>query len=133
MKAGRLVAATALLCAGALVAGLANQPLVLGCCSIALIAVLAVLGMGSGASAATRLAVFLFGVLFCVLISLSFLLNAPDQPLVTVGGFPPGTAVLVYAIGPLGLILGLIYGLSFDKQVLPEERLRSFVDRFSRK
>jgi hypothetical protein len=126
----KLIALSGLVTVAALASGLSGHAMLLGFCAIALMSLLATLGLGAHSSALTKAVVVFYGVLFCFLIYLSFALHAPDQPLVTFGGFPPGTAVLIYAIGPLGMILGALYALSFDSEVLPRERYQQFVDRF---
>ena len=130
MSATKLTALSGLVTAVALASGLSGHAMVLGFCTIILMALLAALGLGARSSAPTKAVVAFYCVLFCFLIYLSFALHSPDQPLVTFGGFPPGTAVLIYAIGPLGMILGMLYALSFDSEVLPRERHQDFIDRF---
>ena len=130
MSGNRLPAACAVLSAAALAAGLAGRSLLFGWCAIILIALLAALGFGARASRRTAAAVACFGAVFCLLIYLNHALHAPDGPLVAFAGFPPGTAVLIYAIGPLGLFLGLLYALSFNNEILPEERRKAFLERF---
>ena len=130
MNLNRLVALAAALCAGGLAAGLLGQSMLFGMGTMILISLLAVIGFGRRASKLTLIAVAAFGALFCFLIYLNHALHTPEQPLVTFAGFPLGTAVLVYAIGPLGLILGALYALSFDSEVLSEKRQKDFLDRF---
>ena len=130
MSGNRLPAACAVLSAAGLAAGLAGRSLLFGWCAIILIALLAALGFGTRASRRTAAAVACFGALFCLLIYLNHALHAPDGPLVPFAGLPPGTAVLVYAVGPLGLLLGLLYAFSFDNEILPNERQKAFLDRF---
>ena len=74
-----------------------------------------------------------FGIGFCCLLALQFRLHDPTGPLRTIGGFPAGTALLVYGIAPLGLMLGVLYGLIFDREVLPPDRQRAFIERHSSK
>ncbi len=47
-------------------------------------------------------------------------------------GFPAATAVLVFGIWPIGVMAGLLYGLVFQRSVLPEEKLRAFIRKFGR-
>lgn len=130
MSGNRLPAACAALSAAGLALGLAGRSLLFGWCAVVLIALLAALGCGARASRRTIAAVSCFGAVFCLLLFLSHALHDPGGPLVPFAGFPPGTAVLVYGVGPLGLSLGLLYAFTFDKEILPEERRKAFLDRF---
>ena len=47
-------------------------------------------------------------------------------------GFPAATTVLVFGIWPIGVMAGLLYGLVFQRSVLPEEKLRAFIRKFGR-
>ena len=47
-------------------------------------------------------------------------------------GFPAATAILVFGIWPIGAVAGLLYGLVFERSVLPEEKLREFIRKFGR-
>ena len=60
-------------------------------------------------------------------------LDDPEGPLNLVLGFPAATAVLVYGIWPAAAAIGIIYGLTFDRTVLPPDRLDEFVRRFGHK
>ncbi len=130
MSSTKLIAFIGLVTAAALASGLSGHAMLLGFCTIILMALLAALGFGERSSTLTKAGVVFYGVLFCFLIYMSFALHAPSQPLVTFGGFPLGTAVLIYAIGPFGVILGVLYALSFDSEVLPRARYQEFIDRF---
>ena len=47
-------------------------------------------------------------------------------------GFPAATAILVFGIWPIGAVAGLLYGLVFERSVLPEEKLQEFIRKFGR-
>lgn len=127
----KLAAAASL---AALLAGLAGKAAAFGLAAVALIVLLAGLGLRApGAPSRATLAILLaFGVLFGGLLVLAFLLHDPDSPLALIGGFPAGTAMLVYGIGPLGLALGVLYGLAFDREILREGNQRRFLERHGR-
>jgi hypothetical protein len=71
--------------------------------------------------------------LYAVLILLIFQLDRPEaaQPEIWLG-YPPSTAVFVYAVWPLGILPALVYGVYFSKQVLSDEDLASFLERHSK-
>ncbi len=135
MNSTPLAKLVGLVSAVALLAGLTGHAGVLGMAAVALIALLAVLGLRApgGPSRRTLAAVAVFGMLFCSLLALGFLLHDPDGQLVTIGGLPAGTAMLVYGIAPLGISLGVLYGLVFDREILPREKLLDFLERRRRK
>ena len=119
----------------ALVAGLAGQAALLGMAAAVLIAILCALGLRAARRPSRRTYAYLaaFAAIFCSLLALGFLLHSPEGPLVTFGGFPAGTAILVYGITPLGVTMGLVYGLVFDSEILPRDKQREFLDRFGKK
>ena len=135
MNNSPLAALAAVICLVALAGGLAGNAALLGMASVGLIVVLCLLGLRSPGrpSKLTVAAVLAFGIGFCCLLALQFHLHDPSGPLKTIGGFPAGTALLVYGIAPLGLTLGVLYGLVFDSEVLPPERQRAFIERHSSK
>lgn len=135
MNNSPLAKSVAVVSAAALLAGLTGHAGVLGMAAVVLIALLAVLGLRvpGGPSRRTLAAVAVFGMLFCSLLALSFLLHDPDGQLVTIGGLPAGTAMLVYGIAPLGISLGFLYGLIFDREILPREQQHEFLERHRRK
>jgi hypothetical protein len=47
-------------------------------------------------------------------------------------GFPPGTALLIYGIWPLGMLPAVLYPIAFDRWILPADRLDRFVAEFGR-
>ena len=129
-----LAAIAAIICLIALVGGIASNAALLGMASVALIVVLCLLGLRAPGrpSKLTVAAVLAFGIGFCCLLALQFHLHDPSGPLRTIGGFPAGTAMLVYGIAPLGLMLGVLYGLIFEREVLPIEKQREYLERFSK-
>ncbi len=134
MNNSPLAALAAVICLIALIGGFAGQAALLGMASVGLIVVLCLLGLRSPGrpSKLTLAAVLAFGIGFCCLLALQFHLHDPAGPLKTIGGFPAGTAMLVYGIAPLGLMLGLLYGLIFDREILPLDKQREFLQRFSK-
>lgn len=130
-----LANSVAVVSAAALVAGLTGYANVLGMATVVLIALLAVLGLRApgGPTLRTLSAIVLFGTLFCGLLALGFLLHDPDGKLATIGGFPAGTAMLVYGIAPLGIAFGFLFGLIFDREILPREKHHDFLARHRRK
>ena len=119
----------------ALAAGLAGQALALGMLAVALIVLLCVIGLRvpQRTSRSTVLTLIAYGAAFCSLLAISSRLHDPAGPLTTIGGFPAGTAMLIYGIAPLGITLGVLYGLTFDSEILPLEKQREFLKRFSKK
>ena len=119
----------------ALAAGLAGQALALGIGAVALIVLLCMIGLQAPrrTSRSTVLTLIAYGAAFCGLLAFSFRLHDPTGSLTTIGGFPAGTAMLIYGITPLGITLGVLYGLTFDREILPLEKQREFLKRFSRK
>ena len=119
----------------ALAAGLAGQALALGILAVALIVLLCMIGLQAPrrTSRLTVLTLVAYGAAFCALLAFSFRLHDSTAPLTTIGGFPAGTAMLIYGIAPLGITLGVLYGLTFDREILPLEKQREFLKRFSRK
>lgn len=134
MKSPRLPLAIAAISALALAAGLAGNALGLGLLAVALLVALCLLGLGSPGrpSAWTVAALLAFGGAFCALLLMANRLHRPSEPLETLGGIPPGTAMLLFGIAPLGLVLGMVYGLTFGREVLPEPRLKRFLARHSK-
>lgn len=117
----------------ALAAGLAGQAWLLGWSAAVLVALLSVLGLCAPGKPSRATLAFLvaFAAVFCGLLALAFRLHDASGPLVLIGGFPAGTAVLVYGITPLGVCLGILYARVFDLQILPRDRSRAFLKRFS--
>lgn len=118
-----------------LAAGLMGYAQVFGFGSVVLIDLLALLGLQAPGRPMRIVNVYLiaFGAIFIGLLATAFHLHDPTGPLRTFGGFPVGTAVLVYGISLLGLTTGVVYGLVFDRKILPIEKQREFLDRFAPK
>ena len=117
----------------ALIAGLSGQAALVGMFAVALIVVLAAMGLRApGRPRWSVLAVLVaWGAIFCGLLALGFRLHDPSAPLATLGGFPLGTAMLVYGTTPLGITMGVLYGLAFERDILPRDKQRAFLDRFA--
>lgn len=92
--------------------------------------------IGWGAALGDRTVALWLGA--CLLIYSALILGmiALDDPTtaepVLWGGFPKATALLVYGLWPLGTLPTILYGLRFKRDILPEERLQSFLQRYSR-
>ena len=125
-----LAAATSLV---ALAAGLAGRPAVLGMAAVVLTVLLCAQAFFNSERPPRAVYAFLaaFATVFCGLLALAFHLHDPDGPLATFGGFPVGTAVLLFGITPVGVTMGVMYGIVFGRDVLPERKLRAFLDRFA--
>ena len=121
-------------CAVGLLAGLAGQAMILGIAAVALIVTLAVLGLHTPGRTSWRTYGVLaaWGAAYCAVLLLCARLHQPAEPLATIGGFAAGTAILVYGATPLGLVIGVLYGLSFDREVLPLQKQEEFLRRFAR-
>ena len=119
----------------AVAAGLAGYALAMGILAVVVIVLLCAIGLRTPrrTSKLTVLALIAYGAAFCSLLAFSSRLHDPAGPLTTIGGFPAGTAMLIYGIAPLGITLGVLYGLTFDSEILPLEKQREFLKRFSRK
>jgi hypothetical protein len=70
--------------------------------------------------------------LFSSLIVAMALLEDPGGPLRLWLGLPPPSAILIYAVWPLGVLPSLLYASYFRTTVLPEERLQRFLALYSR-
>ena len=73
----------------------------------------------------------IFLVYSALLLLLAGLDNPGGEPRLILG-FPAATAVLVFGIWPIGVMAGLLYGLVFQRSVLPEKKLRAFIRKFGR-
>ena len=130
----RLVGALALLAVLALALGMTGAWLPFGVVVWAMLMTAAAVGFANIAQG-PRIALALCGI-FLLLGGFTVwaaFLHRPDAPLETWGGFPLGTAVLVYGIWPFAALTGLLYVVEFERSVLPEERLRRFQEKFSRR
>ena len=134
MNNSPLAVLAAVVCLAALLAGLAGHAALLGMAGVVLISVLCALALRSEGRPSRRTYAYLaaFTAIFCSLLALGFHLHDPSGPLVKIGGFPAGTAILLYGITPLGVTMGIAYGLVFDSEILPEGKLRKFLDRFAK-
>lgn len=113
-------------------AGISGRAALLGMSAVALIVLLSAIALRAPGrpSGIVLAAVAAWGAVFCTLLALGFRLHDPTGPLVVVGGFPVGTAMLIYGTTPLGIFLGVLYGLAFDRLILPQDRQREFLRRF---
>ena len=119
--------------------GWAGMTLALAFCSIgSLLACLALGWKGSLAAGAERrrsVAAWLAAV-YAVqagLVAAMILLDDPAGPPRMWLGLPAPTALLVYALWPLGVMPALLFAARFRDTVLPEDRLRRFLDAHGRR
>ena len=99
--------------------------------AVALIVLLCAIGLRvpNRTSKSTILTLIAYGAVFCALLATAFRLHDPTGPLTTIGGFPAGTAMLIYGIAPLGITLGVLYGLVFDSEILPLEEAAGVLEK----
>jgi hypothetical protein len=123
----------AVACLALVVAGMLNQPALFGVLLWLALMLCAVLGLSSDRLRGRTLAwLAALGTLSAALTLAIFALDDPGGRLHLWGGLPRATAVLVYGIWPSGLLLGALYGLCFDSEVLDPERLQRFQQRFGK-
>ena len=120
--------------AAAIALGWLNHWLLFGIAALTLMALGLAVGFGPQLTRKPIpvLIVSLF-VVYAVLLTVMAALDNPEGPPNLVLGFPAATAVLVYGIWPLAAAIGIVYGLTFDRTVLPPDRLDDFVRRFGRR
>ncbi len=118
-----------------LAAALTGSAMLVGFGGVVMVSLLGVIGfrVPSGRpNAPAQIALAVWCVAFCTLIAFAYWLHDPSGPLRTIGAIPAGTAMLIYGLPPLGLLVGLLYGALFDRVTLPEDRLASFLQRHGR-
>jgi len=99
-----------------------NAWLAFGLAACALLTLGLGLGFGGGRRI-TRALLALFAGYSVLLGGMVWLAETPALVL----GFPAPTALLVYGIWPMPLLMGLLYALVFHSSVLPEEKLKKFL------
>lgn len=134
MSNTKLACSVAVVSLGILIVGLAGHAGALGIASVCLVVLLWGLALRSpGRPSARTVAILLaIGAALCVVLLLAYHLHDPTGPLETIGGLPAGTAMLVYALPAAGSLVGVLYGLTFDREILPIESQRRFLERFGR-
>ncbi len=130
-----LAALVAIASVAGLGAGLAGSGILVGMAGVALIVLIVALSLRvPGRPSALVVALLAaWGSAFCGLIVLSYRLHDPSGPLATIGGFPVATAMLVYGITPIGIAMGVLYGLAFEREILPLDKQREFLGQFGKK
>ena len=120
--------------AAAIILGWLNHWLLFGIAACALMALGLAVGFGPQLTR-KPIPVLIVGlfVVYVVLLTVMAALDDPQGPLNLVLGFPAATAVLVYGVWPAAAAIGIVYGLTFDRTVLPPDRLDEFMRRFGRK
>ncbi len=128
-----LQAALAIACVACVAAGWIGDPALLGVAAMAAI-MLTLAHAWAGASRGPVLwsLVGLF-VLFSGLLVWMAALDDPASELELWLGLPPATAVLVYAVWPLGVLPSLLYALRFHDTVLEESKLQRFLAKHSQR
>ena len=66
----------------------------------------------------------------CLLLTGAAWTHDPGEPLKLVGGFPIGTAFFVYGLWPLGLTLCILHTLTFDRLILPDDKVKKLLEEF---
>ena len=135
MSSTKLACLAAAVSLAALVAGLAGWAGALGIASVALLVTLWGLGLRSPGRTLPRTVAATIGIgaALCALLVLAYRLHDPEGALTTIGGLPAGTAMLVYGLPAAGSLVGILYGLAFDREILPIESQREFLERFGRR
>ena len=128
----RLSLSLALACIAAVVAGWLGDPFLLGAASLAAILLTLAFGWKANLSGAVRWSLIGVFVLFTGVIAWMAALDDPAGELVLWLGFPPATALLIYAVWPLGVLPSLLYALRFRDTVLPLDKLERFLAEHSR-
>lgn len=90
-------------------------------------------GWGEGLRGPAAVGLAATGLLISAVIAAMFFYDDPTGPGRQWLGLPRATALLVYGVWPLGILPGALYVLLFDRTVLPEDRLRAFLDRWGRR
>lgn len=127
-----LAAALAAACLAAVLAGWLGEPILLGAASLAVILLTlayAWTGHLRGSVAWSLAGLF---ALFSGTIALMAALDAPDGELRLWLGLPRPTALLVYAVWPLGALPSLLYAFRFRDTVLRQDKLERFLAEHSR-
>ena len=64
----------------------------------------------------------------CVLLTAAAGTHHPGEPVKLVGGFPLGAAFFGYGIWPLGAILCILHTLTFDRSILPADKVKKLLE-----
>ena len=89
--------------------------------------------LGYGAQARHTKVFITLGATFaalCILLTGAAWTHNPGEPLKLVGGFPIGTAFFVYGIWPLSVIPCILHTLSFDRLILPADKVKKLLEEF---
>lgn len=134
MSNTKLACSAAVVSLGILAAGLSGHARALGIASVCLIVLLWSLALRAPGrpSAGTVSVLVAIGAALSLVLLLAYRLHDPTGPLATIGGLPAGTAMLVYALPAAGSLVGVLYGLAFNREILPLESQRRFLERFGR-
>ena len=131
--AQRLVLAITCSCALCILLAFLNLWIWFGLTTSLLIALSLALGMGRTCNQPPVLVTLVLILLaYCGLLCGMAWLHEPETDLTLVLGFPPGTALLIYGIWPLGMLPAVLYPIAFNRWILPADRLDRFVAEFGR-
>jgi hypothetical protein len=127
-----LARALALSCLAVLAAGWLVGPALLGTATLAAITLTLAYGWSGHLRGGVLWSLIGIFVLFSALIAAMAVLDDPaGEPLLWFG-LPRPTALLVYAVWPLGVLPSLLYALRFRDTVLPGDKLERFLAEHSR-
>lgn len=130
-QANRTPAAIGLAAVAGVALGWSHLPLAFGVLTWAVLCLAIAIGFGD-AVRRSRVAFSITGIflLFSGLVAAVFWYDAPAGELRLWLGLPAATAILVYAIWPLGVLAGVLYVVEFERSILPADRLRRFRERY---
>ena len=66
----------------------------------------------------------------CLLLTGAAWTHNPGEPIKLVLGFPIGTAFFVYGLWPLSLVPCILHTLTFDRSILPAEKVQKLLEEF---
>ena len=130
----RTVLAVALSCVLCILFGFLNRWMCFGLTTSLLVALALALGVGRACGQRPVLVTLALILLaYCgLLCSMAWVHEPAGEPNLVLG-FPPGTALLIYGIWPLGMLPSVLYPIAFDRWILPADRLDRFLAEFGRR
>ena len=131
MQNDRLILAFLALSAASLVGAFTNQVLLFGL-STGAFAVLSLV-LAYGREARHPAIVIGLAIFFALYLALMIGINRTFDPTASLdlfGGLPLPTALLIYGLWPLGIVIGVLYFLVFRKSILSNPKLEKFLRDF---